>query len=67
MREISYLIDKSELSDLVNKTIPKYRNPSILLTKDKIRNPTSFSFNEASLSHIEKAFRNINIKKNKYS
>ena len=51
------------MSDPANKTISKYRNhPSILLIKDKIRNPASFSFKEASLSDIEE-LRNLNIKK----
>ena len=62
IRENSYLTEKSELSDPVNKAISKYRNyPSILLIKDKMRNPTSFSFKEASLSDIEKELRNLNI------
>ena len=52
-----------ENSDPVNKAISKYGNhPSILLIKDKIRNPASFSFKEASLSDIEE-LRNLNIKK----
>ena len=64
IRENSYLIDKTELSDPVNKVILKYKNhPSILLIKGKIRNPTSFSFKEASLSDIEKELRNLNTKK----
>ena len=63
-RENPYLIDKTELSDPVNKAISKYKNhPSILLIKDKIRNLASFSFKEVSLSHIEKELRNLNIKK----
>ena len=67
IRENSYLIDKSELSDPVNKAISKYKNhPSILLIKDKIRNPESFSFKEASLSDIEKELRNFNTKKSEY-
>ena len=65
-RENSYLIDKTELSDPVTKAISKYKNhPSILLIKDQIRNTTSFSFKEASLSDIEKEFRNHNTKKSK--
>ena len=37
IRENSYLIDKSELSDAVNKAISKYKNHlSVLLIKDKI-------------------------------
>ena len=48
----------------LNKAISKYKNhPGILLIKDKIRNPASFSFKEASLSDIEKELRNINTKK----
>ena len=67
IRENSYLIDKSELSDPVNKAISKYKNhPSILLIKDKIRNPESFSFKEASLSDIEKELRNLSTKKSEY-
>ena len=59
-----YLIDKSELSDPVHKALSKYKNyPSILLIKDKIRNPASFSFSKASLSDIEKGLRNLNTKK----
>ena len=64
IRKISYLIDKSELSDPVNNAISKYRNhPSILLIKDRIRNPASSSFQEASLSDIGKELRNLNTKK----
>ena len=67
IRENSYLIDKTELSDSANKAISKYKNhPSILLIKDIIRNPASFSFKEASLSDIEKQLRNLNTKKSKY-
>ena len=45
----------------------KYRNYSnILLIKDKIRDPASFSVKEASLSDIEKELRNLNTKKSKY-
>ena len=63
VQENSYLVDKSELSEPMNMTISKYRNyPSILLIKDKIRNPASFSFKEAFLSDIEKALRNLNSK-----
>ena len=48
----------------MTKAISKYKNhPSILLIKDQIRNTTSFSFKEASLSDIEKEFRNHNTKK----
>ena len=64
IRGNSYLTDESELSDPVNKVISKYKNqPSILLIKDKVRNPASFSFKEASLSDIEKKLRNLNTKK----
>ena len=52
------------MSDPVNNTISKYRNHlSILLIKDKIRKPASFSFNEASLPDIEKELRNLNTKR----
>ena len=55
IKENSYLVDKSELSEPMTMTISKYRNyPSILLIKDKIRNPASFSFKEVCLSDIEK-------------
>ena len=48
----------------MNKAISKYKNRlSILLIKDKIRNPALFSFKEASLSDIEKELRNLNTKK----
>ena len=61
IRENSYLIDKIELSDPVNKAISKYKNhSSILLIKDKIRNPAPFSLKESSLSDIEKELRNLN-------
>ena len=61
IRENLCLIDKRELSDPVNKAISKYENHlSILLIKDTIRNPASFSFKEASLSAIEK---DLNTKK----
>ena len=64
IQENSYLIDKSELSDPVDKAISKYKNhPSILLIKDKIINPAPFSFKEASLSDIEKELRKLNTKK----
>ena len=58
----SYLIDKSELPDPVNKTISKYKNhPRVLLIKDKII-PASFSVKEAFLPDIEKVLRNVNKK-----
>ena len=39
IRENSYLTDKTELSDPMNKAILKHKNhPSILLIKGKIRN-----------------------------
>ena len=42
----------------------KYRNYSnILLIKDKIRDPASFSVKEASLSDSEKELRNLNTNK----
>ena len=64
VQENSCLIDKSELSETMNMAISKYRNyPSILLIKDKIRNPASFSFKEACLSDIEKELRNLSTKK----
>ena len=47
----------------MNNAISKYRNHlSILLIKEKIRNPASFSFKEAFLSDIEKELKNLNTK-----
>ena len=64
IRENPYLIDKCKFSDPVNKAISKYRNhPRILPIKDKIRNPASFSFKEASLFDTEKELRNFSTEK----
>ena len=60
----SYLADKSELSETVNKVISKHSSHlSILLINDKIKNPASFSFKEASLSNIEKGVKKSQYKK----
>ena len=53
--ENSYLIDKKELSNAANNAISKYRNHlSILLIKDKIRCPASFSFKEVLCKYVSK-------------
>ena len=53
--ENSYLIDKKELSNTANNAISKYRNHlSILLIKDKIRCPASFSFKEVLCKYVSK-------------
>ena len=53
--EKSYLIDKKELSNTANNAISKYRNHlSILLIKDKIRCPASFSFKEVLCKYVSK-------------
>ena len=63
IRETSYQIAKIEFSNPVNKVISEYRNHlSILIINDKIRNPTSFSCKETSLSDIKKELRNLNTK-----
>ena len=56
----SYLIDKSELLDPVNKTISKY-HARVLFIKDKL-SPAAFSVKEASLPDIEKVLRKLNTK-----
>ena len=56
----SYLRDKSELLDPVNKTISKYHT-RVLFIKDKII-PAAFSVKEAFLPDIEKVLRNLNTK-----
>ena len=53
IRENSYLTDKTELSDPVNKAISKYKNyPNILLIKDKIINAASVSISFSSWSDL---------------
>ena len=56
----SYLRDKSELLDPVNKTISNY-NARVLFIKDKL-SPAAFSVKEASLPDIEKVLRKLNTK-----
>ena len=47
----------------MNNPISKYKNhPSMLLIKDKIRNPASLFFKEVSLSNIKKELKNLNTK-----
>ena len=60
--ENTYIVDNSNnITDLVNKTINKFRNyPSILLIQSKVANDSTFSFNEASLSDIEKELSSLN-------
>ena len=60
--ENTYIVDNSnDITDPVNKAIDKFKNhPSILLIQRKVANDSTFSFNEASLSDIEKELRSIN-------
>ena len=57
--ENTYIVDNSNgITDPVNKAIDKFKNhPSILLIQRKVANDSTFSFNEASLSDIEKELR----------
>ena len=61
----SYIIDTdSNEINSVQKAINKYRNhPSVLLTKSKLKNIPSFSFNEVGLSEIERELNLINPRK----
>ena len=63
--ENTYIVDNSnDITDPVNKAIDKFKNhPSILLIQSKVANDSTFSFNEASLSDIEKELRLLNPKK----
>ena len=62
MTENTYIVDNSNnITDPVNKVIDKFKNhPSILLIQSKIVNDSTFSFNETSLSDIEKELRSLN-------
>ena len=60
IHENSYNID-SDNNKIVEKAINKYRNrPSLLLIKNRLKNIPSFSFNEVSLSEIEREINLIN-------
>ena len=63
--ENTYTVDNSnDITDPVNKAIDKFKNhASILLIQRKVANDSTFSFNEASLSDIEKELRSLNPKK----
>ena len=63
--ENPYIVDNSnDITDPVNKAIDKLKNhPSILLIQSKVANDSTFSFNEASLSDIEKELRLLKSKK----
>ena len=54
--ENTYIVNNNnDIADPFNKVIDKFKNhPSILLTQRKVANDSTFSFNEASLSDIEK-------------
>ena len=54
--ENTYIADNSnDITDPVNKAIDKFKkHPSILLIQSKVANDSIFSFNEASLSDIDK-------------
>ena len=60
--ENTYIVDNSnDITDPVNKAIDKFKNhSSILLIQRKVANDSTFSFNEASLSDIEKELRSLN-------
>ena len=62
MNENTYIVDNSnDIKDPVNKAVDKFKNhPSILLRQSKVANDSTFSFNEASLSDIEKELRSFN-------
>ena len=58
------LDDASNFSDPVDKAIFKYKfHPSILAIKNKTPNKIVFSFNEVTISDVEKEISNINHKK----
>ena len=54
--ENTYIVDNSnDITDPVNKAIDKFKNhPSILLIQSKIANDSTFSFNKASFSDIDR-------------
>ena len=60
--ENTYIVDISnDITDPVNKAIYKFKNhPSILLIQRKVANDSTFSFNEAFFSEIEKELRSLN-------
>ena len=62
INENSYIIDTdSNEINSVEKSINKYRkHPSVLLTKSRLKNIPSFSFNEVGLSEIERELNLIN-------
>ena len=52
------MLDSNDITDPVNKAIDKLKNhPSILLIQRKLANDSTSSFNEASLSDIEKRIK----------
>ena len=65
INENSYIIDTdSNEINSVEKAINKYRkHPSVLLTKSRLKNIPSFSFNEVGLSEIERELNLINSRK----
>ena len=65
INENSYIIDTdSNEINSVEKAINKYRkHPSVLLTKSRLKNIPSFSFNEVGLSEIERELNLINPRK----
>ena len=60
--ENTYIADNSnDITDPVNQATDKFKNhPSILLIQSKVANDSTFSFNEASLSDIDKELRSLN-------
>ena len=60
--ENAYIVHNSNhITDPVNKAIDKFKNhPNVLLIQRKVANNSTFSFNEASLSNIEKELRSLN-------
>ena len=62
INENSYIIDTdSNEINSVEKAINKYRkHPSVLLTKSRLKNIPSFSFNEVGLSETERELNLIN-------
>ena len=65
INENSYIIDTdSNEINSVEKAINKYRkHPSVLLTKSRLKNIPSFSFNEVGLSEIERELNLISPRK----
>ena len=62
INENTYIVDNSnDITEPVNKAIDKFKSHhSILLIQSKVANDRTFSFNEASLSDIEKELRTLN-------